>query len=545
MSEKKGRLFIWTPLLLSLILVLGIWIGFYLHTFLKSKRTIDTVLERNDRLEQIIDLVNQQYVDSVNTDILFKDAINGIIRHLDPHTVYIPAEDAVSANESLDGGFFGIGVEFSIVRDTIRVTSVVADGPAEQAGLEIGDQLIKVGDSVVAGSKITSERIIHLLKGKQRSRVYVTLKDGFSGKLKQVPIVRDIVPIYSVEASIKLDSTTGYIKINRFSATTADEFSRALKRLKVQGIKQLIVDLRENPGGYLDAATMIADEFLDGNKLIVYTKGKSTQKTEYKAGDAGLFEKGRLAILVDESSASASEILAGAIQDWDRGVIVGRRTFGKGLVQQQYELDDGSALRLTIARYYTPSGRSIQRSFVKGREAYEKDFEKRFEDGELTVADTASFDTTSYFTANHRLVFGGGGIKPDVYVPYDTSHLSNALLTIVFSESVKNILWDYFLKNRKNLVYKNIEDYAEHFAGEGEITNKYIQTLNAKDRVVAAKVLQKPANEQYFKLLVKAQLARFLFHDNGYYAISNKDDEMIKRTLQIMHSNMYLKIIGG
>ncbi|MGN6566658.1 MAG: S41 family peptidase [Flavipsychrobacter sp.] len=545
-EQRKNGLKVWMPLLFSIVLIAGMTLGFNLRDTLRNKRDIQTIIERNDRLEEIIDLINEKYVDSVNSNLLYKDAVTGILSHLDPHTVYIPADEVESANEDLEGGFFGIGVEFAIVRDTIEVTSVIQGGPAERAGVEVGDQLIKVGDSIVAGRKITSDHIISMLKGKQNSRVYVTLQDAYSNRQRQVAITRDVVPIYSVETSLMLDSVTGFIKINRFSANTYDEFANALKKLKGAGMKHLIVDLRENPGGYLDAATMIADEFLDDQKLIVYTQGLHSPRTEYKANEFGMFEKGRLAILVDESSASASEILSGAVQDWDRGVIIGRRTFGKGLVQEQYEMEDGAALRLTIAKYYTPSGRCIQRSFAKGRDSYEKDFEHRFETGELTGRDTVGMqDTTKYYTANHRVVYGGGGIKPDIYVPYDTARFSAGLLTMIYGEDLKSLIWDYFIHNRNIQKYRNISDFDVRFNGENDIEAKYIAGLKTSaERKVAGKLLSNPKNAAYFKLLIKAQLARFYFRENGFYSISTKDDNVVQKALQVLNSTEYSKIVG-
>jgi len=536
----------WTPLFFSLVLIFGMIIGFNLRDTLRNKRSIGTIVERNDRLEEIIDLVNEKYVDTVNSNLLYKNAVSGILKSLDPHTVYIPADDLQSINDDLDGGFSGIGVEFSIVRDTIEVTSVIDNGPAGNAGIETGDQLIKVGDSLVAGINITSDRIVHLLKGKQRSNVYVTVKRSSNGQLKEFPITRDIIPIYSVEASIMLDAVTGFIKINRFSATTFEEFSTALKKLQASGAKQLILDLRDNPGGYIDAATSIADNFLDDNKLIVYTRGLHSPKTEYKAGEKGVFEHGRLAILVDESSASASEILAGAIQDWDRGIVVGRRTFGKGLVQEQYEMPDGAALRLTIAKYYTPSGRCIQRSFARGREAYMEDYEKRFETGELTGKDTTALaDTIPFYTSKHRVVYGGGGIKPDVYVPYDTSRLSTELLGMIYSQELKTAIWDYFMRNRSTLRFKSITDFNRGFNAQDQVAGDYMAMLSPDMRRGVLKELSKPVNDDYFRLQIKAQLARFLFHDNGYYTISLKGDDVVNKALALLNSDQYLKIING
>jgi len=520
-------------------------LGFNLRDSLRNKRDIGTVILRNDRLEEIIDLVNEKYVDTVNNNTLYKDAVSGILKSLDPHTVYIPPEDLQEVNDDLDGGFSGIGVEFSIMRDTIAVTGVIEDGPAAGAGVETGDQIIKVGDSMVAGVNITSDRIIHLLKGRQSSKVYVTVMRP-AGALKQVSITRGIIPIYSIDAGIMLDSVTGFIKINRFSATTFTEFSKALQKLKDKGAKQLVLDLRDNPGGYLDAATSIADAFLDDNKLVVYTQGIHSQKTEYRASEKGAFEDGKLVVLVDESSASASEILSGAIQDWDRGVIAGRRTFGKGLVQEQYDLPGGSALRLTIAKYYTPSGRCIQRSFAKGRDAYMEDYEKRFESGELLGADTAgNADTTRFYTAHHRVVYGGGGITPDVYVPYDTSRFSVTMESMIFSENLKTAIWNYFMRNRSRLNFKDIAAFNHSFNDEAAIKDSYLDMLSGGKRKDALKELERPVNADYFNLQIKAQLARILFHENGYYAISAKEDNAVNKALEIMNSGQYSKIISG
>ena len=519
-------------------------LGFNLRDTLRNKRDIQTIIQRNDRLEQIIDLIGAKYVDSVNTNLLYEDAVNGILSHLDPHTVYITADEYDEVNEDLEGGFFGIGVEFSIIRDTIQVTSVIEQGPAERAGVRLGDQLIKVADSVVAGKGITSDRIVGMLKGKQYSSVFVTLRDAKTGSLKQVPIKRDMIPLYSVEASIMLDSITGFIKIDRFSATTYEEFMKALKTLQNSGMKQLILDVRQNPGGYLDAATNIADEFLDDEKLIVYTKGKSMARMDYKADRDGLFEKGKLAVLVDESSASASEILAGAVQDWDRGIIVGRRTYGKGLVQEQFDMDDGSGLRLTIAKYYTPSGRSIQRSFAKGKDAYAEEFTKRFESGELTGLDSVfREDTMKYYTANKRVVYGGGGIKPDVYVPYDTNRLSSGVLNIVFSDELRDFVWDYFIRNRSTLEqYKNVAVYNRQFRSS-DIIDRYISSLHPRQQGVVRGVLSVPANRQYFEVQLKAQLARILFRSNGYYAIQSQGDNVVRRAIQVLYGQKYSVLI--
>ena len=544
-DNRPGGLRVWTPLLFSLILILGMAIGFNLRDTLRNKRDIQTIIQRNDRLEQVIDLVNERYVDSVNTNLLYEDAINGIFSHLDPHTIYIPADEYEGMNENLDGSFFGIGVEFSIIRDTIQVTSVVEGGPAESAGVQLGDQLIKVGDSIVAGTGITSDRIMKMLKGKQYSRVFVTLKEPGNNELRQTSIKRDVIPLYSLDAGIMLDSLTGYIKINRFSATTYDEFDKSMKELLGQGAQQFIIDLRQNPGGYLNAATNIADEFLDDEKLIVYTEGKRAPRQDYKASREGQFERGRLVILVDESSASASEILAGAIQDWDRGVVIGRRSYGKGLVQEQYNMDDGSGIRLTIAKYYTPSGRSIQRSYAMGKDAYAQEFVHRFETGELTGAGSAlNADTNKFYTSQKRVVYGGGGINPDVFVPYDAGKYTAGLLNFVFSDDVKNFVWDYFIRNRAALSnYKNAKNFIRNFHA-GDLTNRYLQTLEPSLRKAALEVMKDSLNHKYFSLQMKAQLARILYRDNGYYAVAARGDNMIAKGLEVLYSKKYSDIIS-
>jgi carboxyl-terminal processing protease len=546
MEERKNSgLKIWTPLLFAAILVAGMAIGFKLRDSLRAKRDIESIVYRSDRLEQLIDLINERYVDTVDINSIYSDAVSGILSHLDPHTVYISADEVGTVNESLEGGFFGIGVEFVIIRDTIQVTAVMQGGPAERAHVQVGDQFVKVGDSIVAGTKITGERISKLLKGEQHSKVMITLKQPFITGTHNVLIERDIVPILSVDAGIMLDANTGYIKINRFSATTHDEFSKVLKSLKAQGLEDLMIDLRGNPGGYLDAATLIADELIAGTKLLVYTQGKRYYKTEYKSGQENGFEKGRVAILVDENSASASEILAGAIQDWDRGVIVGRRSYGKGLVQEQYDLEDGAALRLTIAKYYTPSGRCIQRSYQKGKSAYSEDYYKRFYSGEFTGFDTLAVgDTTPYYTANKRVVYGGGGIKPDVYIPYDTTKISATIINVLTGEVMRDIMWDYYLQKRNSLKYTSISDFDMSFKGEADVIKMYLATLGSANRKEIEKELRISANDKFLRAQIKTQFAKYIYQNRGYYTLAAKDDNVIQKALQILGNDSYSKIIG-
>lgn len=544
-DRRHEHLKVWAPLLFSLLLVLGMTLGFNLRDTLRGKRDIQTVLERNDRLEQIIDLIHEKYVDSVTSNDLYRDAIDGILSHLDPHTVYIPADEVEDVNEDLEGSFYGIGVEFAIIRDTIFITSVIKDGPAERAGVVTGDKLLKVGDSVVAGKGITSDKIVKMLKGKRKTTVAATFISPDNGGVKQLQLTRDAIPVYSVETSIKIDDKTGYIKINKFSANTYDEFAAAIKDLKAAGISQVIIDVRQNPGGYLDAARKIADELLTGDKLIVYTKGLHSSRIDYTTNGRDAFEEGKVAILIDENSASASEILAGAVQDWDRGIIVGRRSYGKGLVQEQYDMDDGAALRLTIAKYYTPSGRCIQRSYAMGKDAYADDFAHRFETGELTGKDTISNeDTTKYYTSKKRIVYGGGGIKPDVYVPYDTAKLTPGVLNILYSDEVHNLVWDYYMAHRSTLLkYNNINDFIAGFKAD-EMVGNYFKQQDPTFRKALLKVMRNNANYDFFSMQLKAQLARILFHSKGFYAITTKGDDVVQKALQVLNGSGYSTIIS-
>lgn len=546
MDDRKATgLKVWTPLIFSLVLITGMTLGFNLRDTLRNKRDIQTIIERNDRLEQIIDLVNERYVDSVNSNNLYRDAVNGILSHLDPHTIYIPADELQGVNEDLEGSFYGIGVEFAVMRDTILVTSVIPSGPAEKAGIHTGDKIVKVGDSIVAGKDLPSDQVVRMLKGKQNTNVIVGLKDIETGSIKTVTIRRDAIPVYSVDASLMLDEITGYIKITRFSANTYDEFAKAVKSLKASGMQQLIIDVRLNPGGYLESARDIVDDLLPGEKMVVYTKGRNSSLREYKTRDKDLFERGKVAILIDERSASASEILAGAVQDWDRGIIVGRRSYGKGLVQEQYDMDDGAALRLTIAKYYTPSGRSIQRPYANGRDAYEEDFSHRYETGELVGIDTVTHDdTVKFYTANKRVVYGGGGIKPDVYVPYDTARLTPGVANLLYSEDVRNVVWDYFMKHRQQLrQYKNIKEYIAGFKADA-LVDDFIARQDPGFRKAVVKVMRLNNNYAFFSQQLKAQMGRVLFKDNGYYAVQTLTDDVVIRARESLKDPRYSTLIS-
>ncbi len=547
-ADPSKRSSIWTPLLFFVVLILGVLIGFQLNKYMGNKRSIGTVIERNDRLEEIIDIIGAKYVDSVSADSLYEDAVSGSLKHLDPHSIYIPAREMAAVTEDLEGNFKGIGVEFYILNDTIMITSVVKNGPSADAGVQTGDKIIRVNDSLVAGNGITSDRIVSQLKGGEGTAVHLHLLRPSENKLLDLSVKRGLIPLYSIDAAYMIDTATGYIRINRFSATTYREFSHALDNLLGKGMKQMVLDLRQNPGGYLDAATAIADELIGGNKLLVYTQGRASAKEEYLAEQKGRFEKGRLAVLVDEGSASASEILSGAIQDWDRGVVIGRRTFGKGLVQEQFELDDGSALRLTIARYYTPSGRSIQRPYNKGKDAYEDDFMNRFRNGSLTGQDTLSpADTMKFYTEQkRRVVYGGGGIKPDVIVPYELAFITDGLYDILGSASLLNTAYEYFSQHSREMnQYGTFARFDHAFQVTPELMQRLKSNLVKDYPAQVRTVWNNPRAVAYLSNRLKAVLSRMLFRTNGYYQQINKEDQVIQRALHILDSEEYSAIMNG
>lgn len=510
------------PVLFAVVMILGMVIGYRLRENIPGNRGLFDSGRRSS-LQEVLDLIRTKYVDKVSTDSLVEDGVLGLLSDLDPHSVYIPASDLSSVNEDLQGNFQGIGVEFQIIRDTVHVVSVMAGGPSEKAGLQIGDQFLKVGDSVVAGN-IDSDRIRKLLRGPADSQVPVTVLRG-NQKVKAV-ITRGNIPLYSVDAAYMMDAETGYIHLNKFSSTTYEEFMRALEKLQAKGMKKLVFDLRDNGGGILGEAVDIIDEFLDEDKLIVYTEGATQPKVEYKTKRPGLFEKGQLVVLVDENSASASEVVAGALQDWDRATIVGRRTFGKGLVQEQYDLSDGSALRLTVARYFTPTGRSIQKPYGEGRSKYSEELTNRYHNGELLNADSLKNDTVQVFkTKGGRTVYGGGGISPDVFVPYDTAGFTVDVSPLFIDQDFGKFIYSYYKKNKSTLdQYKSAAEFAKGFKGEDDAMRElkaYIAANKINMPVIPAQ------DEAELKKRIKTWLARQIWRMDGYYEVANEYDQTV------------------
>ncbi|WP_247679993.1 MULTISPECIES: S41 family peptidase [Chitinophaga] len=530
MSNRKLNVFL--PLLFAVVLALGMFLGHKMPGSNNGGATVFFAKPNKGPLQEVMDLIKAKYVDSLNTDDLQHEAIDGLLSHLDPHSIYIPPSELQRVNEDMEGNFEGIGVEFNITADTVNVVSVLSGGPSEAAGVQTGDKILKVNDSLVAGNNITPDRIRKLLRGPAGSLVNTEILR--QQKKIQVPIKRGVIPLYSVDASYMAAPGVGYIKISKFSATTYDEFMKAIRGLEKQGMKKLIIDLRQNPGGYLDAATRIADELLGDDKLIVYTKGKDFPRTDYKTKRPGMFEKGALAVLTDEGSASASEILSGAVQDWDRGTIIGRRTFGKGLVQEQYDLDNGGALRLTVARYYIPSGRSIQKPYGKGHDDYDEDIAERYHHGELVNKDSIKItDTVVYKTAAGRTVYGGGGITPDIFIPFDTSRFTPTLTAIYTRNTFSNFAYQYYTSHREAFKsYKNAEDFIKSYQPGADLFNEFREYAK-KDSVPGMDHLS-PRDEKEIHQRLKAMLARQLYRTEGFYEAINADDPMMKKALEVV-----------
>lgn len=531
MPEKKLNFLL--PLALSLALAGGMWIGFQLRESTWSKRPVAQRMGYN-RLDEIMNIVESKYVDTINTEKTINQLIESLMGQLDPHSFFISASELGEVNEGLEGNFEGIGVEFYILRDTIIVVSPISGGPSEALGILSGDRIILIDDSVFAGKAITNNDVVKKLRGKKGTKVKVSIARKGEKKLLDFEIVRDKIPITSVDAGYMIDKETGYIKINRFSANTYDEFMTELKELNDAGMKNLIIDLRQNPGGYLNAATMIADELLGDDKLLVYTEGKAYKRKEYRAQMDGLFEEGNLAVMIDEGSASASEILAGAVQDWDRGIVTGRRSFGKGLVQEQYNLRDGSALRLTVARYYTPSGRSIQKPYGNGNDAYNHEIIARYEHGEFMNKDSITLqDTVEFFTSKGKVVYGGGGIMPDVFIPLDS--LNNYQLLAKARAYIPEFIYDYFSENSAGFSqYASLNDFMSRYTVPDAVFQQFIALPKFKEAELKPEEIA--AIQGDIKTLLKAYIARQIWKNDGFFAVMNTMDKTYLRTVEAVRN---------
>jgi len=527
---RNKKLQVWLPLIFSLVMIGGMYFGFKLHQQTGSTKGFFTK-DKRSALQEALDLIQSRYVDSVGIDSLQNDAMDGIMSHLDPHSVYIPATDLGEANEEIVGNFQGIGVEFAVFEDTVNVLYVVPEGPGDKAGLQIGDRILKVDDSLIVSKSLPSASIKKLIRGEGGSKVKLTVSRA--NVVKDFSVTRGTIPIPSLDAAYMIDSTTGYIKLNKFSESTYREFMEAMENLQKRGMKALMLDIRGNGGGLVNQATNIADEFLDGDKLIVYTQGTNTEKREYRAAKEGVFEKGKLVVLVDELSASASEILAGALQDYDRATIVGRRTFGKGLVQEQYGLSDGSAIRLTVARYFTPTGRSIQRPYDKGKKIYMEDLLDRYNSGEMMHADSFHVNRTKAFkTSGGRTVYGGGGIMPDVFVPVDSSLYIHSITKLYLEGRFNNFVYQYYMAHLPQMQqYKTPSEFATGFTNTGDAW-KGLVVYALKDSINLTKVPLQDRKEVEDR--IKAYLARFKWRTQGFYEVSNKVDDVVQEALKVL-----------
>ncbi len=499
--------------------------------------------EQSLKIGKILDLVENYYVDTVNQDQLVEEVIVSMLRTLDPHSVYIPSDEVKEMNEPLQGNFEGIGIQFNVLFDTILVISPVPGGPSEKVGIRAGDRIVEIENENVAGVGISSSKVQEKLMGEKGTRVSVRIKRKGIPELLDFTITRDKIPINSLDAAFMVDETTGYIKLNRFSLTTMKKFNEALKELKKENIKDLILDLRNNGGGYMEPAVKLADHFLDDNKLIVYMQGENVPRRDFSATSSGEFNDGRIVVLIDEGSASASEIVAGAIQDWDRGIIVGRRSFGKGLVQRPFMLTDGSMIRLTIARYYTPTGRLIQKPYEDGFEEYARELTNRYKNGEFGSTENIEFpDSLKYKTlVKQRTVYGGGGIMPDFFVPFDTSEYTDYYLKLSSQGTISNYTLDFVDRSRDQLKqeYASFEDFNASFSVSDDMIGDLVQMAKNEGIEPDPESLKVSGNK--IKLIIKGLIARDIWDMSEFYEVINIEDPVFLKALQVLKdSDQYL-----
>ncbi len=518
---------IW-PIVLAVVFAFGYFFGSFFPN--QDSTTISSFpVSKQSKLNQILNYINNEYVDSTDREQLVDETIENLLQKLDPHSYYISAADLQAMNEPLEGSFEGIGVQFSIQKDTVVVITPISGGPSEQVGVASGDRIINVDGELIAGNGIKNADVMRLLKGEGGTEVEIDVLRNGKKDLLNFSITRGKIPIYSVDIGYMIDDTVAYVKVSRFSRETFAEFQKTYNELLNQGMKKMVLDLRGNGGGFMDAAIDMVDQFLEEDELIVYTEGRARPRKEYLATSSTDLKNISLCILIDETSASASEIVAGAIQDNDRGVILGRRSFGKGLVQEQSSWPDGSATRLTIARYYTPSGRCIQKSYDKGIKAYQKEVYERYEHGEMDTEDsTVVKDSTVYKTRQGRSVFGGGGITPDVFIPIDTAGGSILLSRIFYSGSFYQFAFDYADAQREDLEgYGNAKTFIENFKYEGEVETNFLNFL--KNRNISINEEQYETSKSIISVRVRAGIGRNIFGDEAFFPILHEIDETVQK----------------
>lgn len=532
--SKKTNPFM--PLYFALVLAAGVAIGYYFtfNTDYKSSTAGYHSKTKGSKINNLLDYIEMEYVDTVDRASLENKTILAMLKSLDPHSDFIPAEEFGAVNEPLEGNFDGIGVEFNIINDTIRVITPIIGGPSEKLGIKAGDKIVAVNGKNIAGTKVTNKQVFEKLRGKSGSIVNVSVLRASVKKPIEFKITRGKIPIYSLDIAYMIKPGIGFIKISRFASTTYDEYLTAFNELSRKGMKKLILDLRGNGGGFLKTAVELADEFLTDGLQIVYTEGKSHPKKAYTASTRGGFEKNELVVLIDEGSASASEIVAGALQDNDRATIIGRRSFGKGLVQDQIDLPDGSAVRLTIARYYTPTGRCIQKAYDgKSLDDYYNEEYDRFEHGELYSADSIKVDKTKVFhTPAGKAVYGGGGIVPDIFVPLDTMKFNTVVNRLYYSGALNTFAFEYTDQHRAELLsrYKTAGDFIQLYS-VGEPETKALKNYLAAKKIVS---ITFTGNEKGFAQLLKAFIGRNLFDKDAYYPIMNENDNSILKAVDVL-----------
>jgi len=526
---------LWLPLIFAALLAAGIYVGMRLNEPFKNNRSFFSFRTGQfNKLNDVINYINNEYVDTVNQKKLVESTIEDMLHQLDPHSAYIPSDELQAMNEPLEGNFDGIGVEFHIQEDTIMVVSAVTGGPSELLGIQAGDRIIKVDDKNVAHINISSSQVMQALRGPSGTKVKVTIFRKTNGQTRDYQIVRGKIPIYSVDVAYMLNKETGYIKVSHFAERTYEEYLDGFMKLKEKGMKNLVLDLRGNPGGYLKTAIQIADEFLPDKKLVVYTQGRSRSKESFYASERGFFETGALVVMVDEGSASASEIVAGALQDWDRATVVGRRSFGKGLVQEQSEFPDGSAIRLTIARYYTPTGRCIQKSYEGGYENYENELYERLKKGELLSSDSIHFaDSLKFKTPGGKIVYGGGGIMPDEFVAMDTTGSSVYYGDVNSRGLINQFAYNYLDKNRSAFEkFKTFDEFNSQFTTNDQIFDQFLSfagkngvPLDDKGANISGAII---------RVQIKALIARQIWKNDGFYPVVHTLDVALRKTLNMV-----------
>ncbi|MGA9271225.1 MAG: S41 family peptidase [Lutimonas sp.] len=520
--NRKTKIFL--PLIIAASIALGIFLGTSLN-YQKKTITFFGGTPQERKIKRLIDYIQYEYVDEVDTDSLLDGTIKNMLDKLDPHSVYISARELEQVSESMNGKFVGIGIQFRMYRDSLTVIKVLEDGPSKKAGIKAGDRILLADNDTLFGQDITSNYVMKALKGKPDTSVDLTVYRKSEDRTIPFTIERGEVPINSVDAHYMLTEDLGYIKVNKFAATTYDEFKESLDDLIDRGMKKLVLDLRHNPGGYMQVATQIIDEFLEDGKLIVFTKNKKERIDEIFATGKGDFEEGHVFVLMNGASASASEIVAGALQDNDKGTIVGRRSFGKGLVQQEMQLGDGSAVRLTVSRYYTPTGRSIQKPYENKIDSeYFNDFERRFDDGELTSADSIKVnDTLKYITPKGKVVYGGGGIIPDVFVAIDTTMFFDN----IHYRKLNEFVFDYFDNHLDEFDGWNLDRFEQDFDQDGSIYEGYMSFIDFDGSEM------EDAERDNLKLYLKALFAQQVFDVNAYFKIINDKDKMLERVIEL------------